>query len=223
VDSRPNIKIVSCTRGIKTDTVLYQSLLHSTYGDCVIWYEHNDKPLTVCYNEVIDSYRKETDQPIIVFVHDDVWLDDINFPEKLKTYSNRYDIMGVAGATKVNMNNEVIAWHLINGDCKYGSVMHRSNGVYFMSDFSAGKKTPKQVLTIDGLFMAMTPSAYNDIKFDYQFMWDFYDLDLCIEAYNHKLNVGVIPIQVTHESCGEGVNSYKYKEAQKLFTHKWST
>jgi hypothetical protein len=189
----------------------------------VIWYENNEKPITVCYNEVIDRYREETEQPIILFIHDDVWLEDIMFPEKLQSYSVRYDIMGVAGATKVDMKNDIIAWHMINMDCKYGSVMHRTDKEYFMVDFSAGKKTPKQVLTIDGLFMAMTPSAYNDIKFDYQFMWDFYDLDLCIEAYNYTIKVGVVPIQVTHASVGGGITSYKYIEAQKLFKRKWST
>jgi len=218
----PIIKIVSCTRGKKEDTELYKSLKTHRVQYEARWFENNTETLPKCYNIAIREYKDYVCKPVLVFVHDDVSIDDAWFGEKILEYSKTFDIMGVAGSTKINMKTGIVAWHL-SGDptSMFGSVMHKKNGVYWMVDFSRGRSIPHRVATIDGLLMAFTHDAYGKIQFDERFEFDFYDMDICMSAYKNNLSVGVVPIQVCHQSIGDGINTDAYKITQDVFLEKW--
>jgi len=217
------VLLVSCTRGVKEDTALYRSLLNSPLLDRVYWFEDNTKGLSKCYNIVIDEFRGNDHQPILVFVHDDVVLTDISVSEKLQEYSHMFDVMGLAGSTKIDLTRPVIAWHLNPPECLFGAVQHKDDNGYWMTSFTGNKRIPQRTLTLDGLFIALTASAYNKIQFDNRFDFDFYDLDLCFTAYYGGLRAGVVPILVTHNSSGSGINSTQYKDTQNMFLNKWYT
>lgn len=57
----------------------------------------NTEPLPVVYNRAID--RAENDD-ILIFMHDDVWLDDYFFCQRVLDGLKHFDVIGVAGNTR---------------------------------------------------------------------------------------------------------------------------
>lgn len=182
----------------------------------------NTDGLSVCYNRVIDEHINNEDD-ILVFCHNDCYINDINLVEKIEKYSKQFDIFGVAGATSLNLRSPTIGWHLTDPDHKHGAVMHTNYEQDWMVDFSNGKMLPQPVITIDGVFIVMTHKAFSTIRFDEQFEFDFYDMDLCMSAYINQLSVGVVPIMITHSSIGDGIRKEEYKYTQQKFMKKWDT
>jgi hypothetical protein len=84
-------------------------------------------------------------------------------------------------------------------------------------------KTPLEVITMDGLFIACKTEIFKNskIRFDETFKFDFYDLDFCINSYLNNSVLGITNIYTTHLSRGEGMLTKKYKETEELFLQKW--
>ena len=59
------------------------------------------------------------------------------------------------------------------------------------------------------------------LRFDEQFQWDFYDIDICLNAYKKGMKVGVEPIILTHGSIGKGLLKPEFLESQRKFLDKW--
>jgi len=211
-----DILIISCTRGSKEDTMLYNTRLVDKRVH-YRWFEYNTDGISKCYNTAINEEIQRGSGRILLFVHDDVEI-DTQLVDKLNRYLNEYDIIGVAGTKHLNLKQPKIAWHLHGSDKLYGSVMHKNeNDQFWMTDFSKGKYLPQRVLSIDGVFIAMNNDAYKTLEFDSELKWDFYDMALCVDAYKNDISIGVVPIQIIHESIGSGVNSGRYIESQNIF------
>lgn len=177
--------------------------------------------------EVYNKYFDKLDSDYIICIHDDVIIDDINFFDKIEQYSENFDIMGVAGGCNFSFKRyDRLSWMSVLNQqtdlagCVRHKVMPKDDKIEIFNCSNYGP-CPKKVLSIDGLIMIFNKKAYKSIKFDPQFNFDFYDLDLCFTAYKNKLNVGVVPISVTHMSCGEGILKQSYLEEQQKFIKKW--
>ena len=196
--------------------------ISTTNYDICIQYE-NTYGLGQIYNEYFDKI----DTDFAICIHDDVKIDDINIFYKILQYSTDFDIMGVAGGCNFSFKrHERLSWMSVI-DQKTdlaGCVQHRMSKDGEPEIFSSCcyGPYPRKTLSIDGLIMIFNKKAYKSIKFDPQFTFDFYDLDLCFSAYQNKLNVGVIPLSVTHYSKGEGILKASYLTAQQNFIKKYN-
>ena len=79
------------------------------------------------------------------------------------------------------------------------------------------------VMTVDGLCLVLGLNAIcENLWFDEQFMFDFYDFDFCLTAIlKHKLKVGCLTDIIRHGSVGMSITSEKYLEAEEKFRRKW--
>jgi len=195
--------------------------VNGNYTNAIVY--NNKKGLPEIYN----SYFDKLDTDFIICVHDDVIIDDVRIFDKIEEYSKLYDIMGVAGGCNFSFKRHArLSWMSVI-DQKIdlaGSVNHRMSkegDIPELFSTSCYGLCPRRAYAIDGLIMIFNKKAYKSIKFDEQFMFDFYDLDICFSAYKEKLKVGVIPLAVTHYSKGEGILVDKYLVEQKKFTDKW--
>ena len=201
-----------------------------------IFYE-NTRGLSVCYNEAIERCKQMICWPvladntiskdpvyehdIILFVHDDVSINDLFFLEKLEEGLKTFDILGLAGSSDFSINRSPIAWHNSPKDSWSGGVEHpqEPNLMYFNS-FGP---TPRRCLVIDGLFMAMNFNKLieSGVRFDEDFDFDFYDTSLCIRAILAGLKIGTTNIYCTHMSHGKGILKDRYKECEATFRQKY--
>ena len=80
--------------------------------------------------------------------------------------------------------------------------------------------TPSRVAIIDGLFIAVKLKNVLDVgwKFNENFSFHHYDISSCLDANKLKLKVGVVPINVVHDSPGlSDYNNKSYQESEKKF------
>lgn len=189
---------------------------------------NNVNGLSSVYNSVISEVQNEIDAEkdsgCIIFVHDDVAIQDLYFFEKIIEYHKEFDVIGVAGSTQLNSKSDKIAWHISNPSCHRGAVMHntKEKNVFYINSFGS---MPSRVCVIDGLFISVSfNSLYNrHLRFDEDFSFDFYDAALCANAILFDLKIGVIPLSIYHGSHGDGILAEKYDVESKKFCEKYIT
>ena len=171
----------------------------------------NTEALPVIYNRAIkESLRDGYD--CLVFIHDDVILEENPFP-KLETLFDTYDLVGLAGASRIELKSPAL-WHLMGGgfdgghlhgnvqhlqiiNHPMGMVEHKKPATYF-------GPYPHRVVMIDGVFMALNLSSVKSFEFDEDnpSKFHFYDILLSLDVYFKKMKIGVGDILITHESPG---------------------
>lgn len=177
---------------------------------------NNKKGLSEVYNSYI---CEENRGKYVVFVHDDVYLDDGFVEEKLQEAHKKFDIVGIAGCISPKIQSPAL-WHLmadrkdLRGFCSHVF----PDGTTNMASFGNSKE---EVDMIDGVFMSVDVSALldADCKFDPEFDFHFYDLAFCCRAKRCGLTLGVWPIFIRH--LGLGQPDERWKELEPRFIEKY--
>jgi GT2 family glycosyltransferase len=215
------VTIVCCTPEPKEGTDLFASLAALPPLD-VRFIENNRTGLAARYNAVLDEFR-DADR-IVVFVHDDVSIDDPLIEAKLNTGFDRgYVISGLAGqsAFSINHRDAFSQWMQPVPNAQSGRMRHRLlNGSFNLAEYGP---IPKRCVVLDGLFLAMHPPSLGGVRFDERFAFHFYDLDFCLTAAKAGLVMGTTDVEVTHreKSGGGGFHTPAFRAAQAVFRDKW--
>jgi len=156
-------------------------------------YADNRAGLPKVYNMALDEARD--DPSVMIFAHDDIHLIDFYWQSKVFEALEVFDIAGLAGSlvrepgqpswlfsnTKFEINNP----HQLSGIVGHGNQFPPNNiSVYGV---------PRQeVKLLDGLMIFCRSDTLNDnnIRFDEQFDFHFYDLDFCRQIEQHHLKMG---------------------------------
>jgi GT2 family glycosyltransferase len=161
---------------------------------------------------------------ILVFVHDDVWIDDYFLADRLIEGLRDFDVLGVAGNRRRVPGQP--AWAFT--DLKFtwddkahlsGAIAHGQNPFGPVSRFGPA---PAECELLDGVFIAANKSdlVESDVAFDPRFDFHFYDMDFCRTARRNGLRVGSWPICLTHQSAGSfGTPQWIRKYA--TYVEKW--
>jgi hypothetical protein len=215
------ILVVSCTQRSqdeKKDLKIFDSLRLLKNEVKVKVHFNNKEPLPVIYNQYLTKNTLKN-HDIVVFAHDDLYVDDLKIKGKLDLASNGLDIIGLAGCLNPKIKKPAL-WHLMSDQKDWrGYVAHTTikEGVINMTSFGP---TPSRVAVIDGLFIGVNLKTVLDSKwkFNENFSFHHYDIASCIDANKLKLKVGVIPINVVHDSAGlKDYNDESYQESEKKF------
>lgn len=181
----------------------------------------NHRGLSEIYNERILA----TDGPdLLVFVHDDVWLDDCFLADRVRDGLCAYDVIGVAGNRRRVRCQP--AWIFTDERLIRDSRGHLS-GTVGHGHSCCGTPVvfgpvPADCELLDGVFLATRRSTLKagGVRFDPQFDFHFYDLDFCRSARKGGLRLGTWPIAITHQSNG-GYGSDRWKEMFQIYLRKW--
>ena len=182
----------------------------------------NTSGLPNVYNKAIDS---STDFDFIVFVHDDIWINDVFFFNKI--ISSKYDIVGAVGGcywgvpSGYPIDEKPLIWTTATcGRGSSGFMNHDLKNGYFLP--SSYGVAPKETTTLDGSIIIFTRKAIQaGLRWDEQFNFHFYDMDICFSAHRLGLKVGTANILLTHESVGGSVVQPEFMESQRKFIEKW--
>ncbi len=166
----------------------------------------------------------EESQDILVFIHDDVWIDDDLFCDRVMEGLKTFDVIGVAGNRRRVKNQP--AWSFIDDKFTWdgkanlsGRVAHGSNP---LGDISTYGDAPAECELLDGVFLAVEKSKIRlkGVRFDPRFDFHFYDMDFCRSAREKGLRLGTWPISLTHQSGG-AFGSKSWLEKYRLYQDKW--
>ena len=155
----------------------------------------------------------------ILFVHDDVFIDSINFLVEIRNlFKLGFDVVGLAGGSKIQVKKPCL-WHLLcKRDSLSGIVSHYQNNTDYAPTIFG--PTPKPVILLDGLFLAVRTKsiAKKKIKFDKNIKgFHHYDLKFCLDCYLAGLRLTTAPIHVIHESPGLLNHTEEYSKSEDYF------
>jgi len=226
INNRSKLILVSCTQKTKEEfkeTPLGQSINANRLNlDACIYYE-NTNGMPQMYNQFIENEIKYLDSDLysntyVVFVHDDMYINDAFIHDKLTEGFKTFDILGLAGSNYFSIKREPCCWHNSPKESWSGSVMHPvkdgDDKNFIVTTFGPW---PKEVIVLDGLFIAVNLNKLGDVRFDENFTFDFYDTSFGIRAHQAGLKLGTTPILCTHMSHGAGILKQSYKDAQAKF------
>ena len=227
--AQQSICFVSATRLNEKDfwskSLLGRSLrprLNQTTIKCKIAFE-NTRGLPEVYNEAI----REIDTDILVFLHDDVWLEDTQLMQKIRAALKLNDVVGVAG--NIRRLRGQPAWLFLrnaSGDLELdrpnlsGAIKHGKPGKYEVSTFGP---TPASCELMDGVFLAAKKRTLigSQVQFDERFKFDFYDIDFCRTARQKGLSLSTWPIDLIHMSSGVFGNP-SWLAMESIYKKKWN-
>lgn len=230
--ARGTIHFVSATRLTEaefwSDSLLGKSLMKWRDNADVQLHIHysNTVGLPTLYNEMI---RTTPRSHILVFLHDDVYLDDPDCLTKIRYSLGRFDVVGVAGNVRLLPTQPAWCFKEISAkgefvwDTKFlsGAVRDGSTSIKKLDTYGPA---PLECRVLDGLFLASRCASLRraGITFDERFKFHFYDMDFCRSAGNAGLTMGTWPIELTHASGGL-FGSSSWKDNYLFYLNKWNS
>lgn len=182
----------------------------------------NRRGLSEIYNQRILA---DDSGDLLVFIHDDVWIDDYFFGERISEGLRNYDVIGVAGNRRRLPNQP--SWCFTNLDFLWDDPLNLSGAVAYHTDRPFGEviyygPTSANCELLDGVLLAVNKATlkHKEVFFDPLFDFHFYDMDFCRSARLHGLRLGTWPICLTHQSegmCGTQLWHQKYQ----AYIEKW--
>lgn len=195
-------------------------MAHDTRLTLSVAYE-NRRGLPDIFNERISASNHHE---ALVFIHDDVWIDDYFLADHVIEGLKSYDVIGLAGNRRRIQNQPT--WLYINDEFTLddetnlsGSVAHAAHPFGAIVFYGS---VPAECELLDGVFLAAKKSTLidNEILFDPIFDFHFYDMDFCRTARMKKLRLGTWPICITHQSAG-AFESTSWQNKYLLYREKW--
>lgn len=194
----------------------------------------NRSPLAQAYNQAIDEAQPDD---VLVFVHDDVHLDDWLLAQRLREALQTFDVVGVAGNRRRQPGQ--MTWYLqpmtdtAEGVPDWSRTVHDQeflSGAIAHGDWPEQTQltvygpSPRPVCLLDGVFLVARASTLqaSGVRFDPQLDFHFYDLDFCRSAEAAHLKLGTWPIAISHQSPGGSVHSPAWLQARARYAQKWS-
>jgi len=181
----------------------------------------NTQGLPIIYNQRI---REAPPGSLLVFVHDDVWLEDAFFSQRIIEGLQAFDAIGVAGNRRRARNQP--AWCFLNDRFTWDERANLSGSVAH-GDMPLGAVTyygpaPAECELLDGVLLAARRDALAEsgVTFDERFSFHFYDLDFCRSLRAKGLRIGTWPIALTHQSGG-GFGSPAWRTGREAYLRKW--
>jgi len=176
----------------------------------------NGNGLPLVYNACIDA---QSDSDILLFIHDDVWIDDYFIADRIIDGLETYDVIGIAGNRTIPPNHE--GWCFGDPINYSGSVAHAATPFGEVT-LVCSQRPPQPCELLDGVLIASKRSKLLDrnVRFDPVFLFHFYDLDFCRRARTAGLTLGTWPIAITHSSGGSFDQGWN--DGFTIYKNKWN-
>ena len=184
----------------------------------------NRRGLSEVFNERIETATAD----LLVFVHDDVWLDDFFLADRVIDGLRSFDVIGVAGNRRRVPRQPAWAFVGKNAQGRFvwddrqflsGAVAHGAKPFGAISLFGTA---PADCELLDGVFLGIRRSTLqaHGVRFDPAFDFHFYDLDFCRSARAAGLRLGTWPIAMTHQSGG-AFGTARWAQMYQNYLEKW--
>lgn len=220
-----NLTIPRKTKVVIPTTHLYEynysKIPHDPAGsvETEVFY-NNERPLAQVYNEALRKYRGK--HKIVVFIHDDVVINCVDWFSRVERALERFDVVGVAGAAGCSIKSPAL-WHLMSTKEQWrGAAAHPAGDTHYITSFGLQNT---RALLIDGVFMAAKIDSLPEDPFDESCPcgFHFYDLDFSLTCNEYGLKLGVWDIPIIHQSPGLSEVTDDWRAGEKWFLNKWQS
>ncbi len=186
-------------------------------------FANNSRGLPSVYNEAIKECAENP--ATLVFAHDDLHILDYLWYSRVKEGLSNFDIVGLAG-NKRRVPKQP-SWAFVDSkftwdvrDNLSGIVGHGKG--FPPSNLSVFGPPRQKVKLLDGLLLAVESETLikNNLFFDENFNFHFYDLDFCRQAEQKELSCGTWDLSLIHESGGS-FGSEGWRMAYQRYLEKW--
>ena len=222
------ILVVSCSQQRETnkkDLKIYESLAPMKSEVKLKIHFENRKGLPEVYNQYI-THNTLARHDIVLFAHDDLYIDDFKLRGKLLSAMDTFDIVGLAGCIQPIIKKPAL-WHLMSKRENWrGYVAHPLPDASNRIAMTSFGPTPARVAIIDGLFIAVNLSQVlgANWKFNTDYTFHHYDIASCLDANKKHLKVGVTPINTIHNSPGlTNYDDESYQLAEQKFLDSYGS
>jgi GT2 family glycosyltransferase len=188
-------------------------------------FSNNSIALPTVYNAALRELRQ--DPALVVFIHDDVHLMDIYWPDRVAQGLAAFDIIGVAGNTRRLPRQP--SWRFIDDQWTFDEAQYLSGAIAHGSGWPARHVSyygtiGREVKLLDGVLLAARSDILlsRNMLFDERFAFHLYDLDFCRQAERQRLRMGTWPIPIVHESGGS-YGGPTWTEAYARYLEKWES
>jgi GT2 family glycosyltransferase len=188
-------------------------------------FPNNSLGLSTVYNLALRDLRHEP--ALVLFIHDDVHLMDIYWPDRIVQGLAAFDIVGVVGNVRRLPNQP--SWRFIDVQMTFDEAKYLSGAIAHGAGWPAQRVSyygtiGREVRLLDGVLLAARSEVLlsRDVLFDEQFDFHFYDLDFCRQAERQRLRMGTWPIPIVHESGG-GLGGPAWTQNYTRYLAKWTS
>lgn len=216
------ILVVTCSKGDGKSSQLVKSLAPLKDDITLVINANNSIGLSRSYNRQLTP-ENLIKHDIVLFAHDDIYIDDLKLKGKLYSAINTYDIVGLAGASAATIAKPCL-WHRMSDPSSWSGAVSHPIDNDTMQVVTAFGPWPKRCLFLDGLFLAVNLSRVLEVgwKFNENYKYHHYDLSSCLDANKKQLKLGTYPIYVSHSSPGlSDINDKSYQESEATFYNEY--
>jgi len=198
------ISIIVCSTNPQTTAALRQNVeekIGVPFEIICLDNSKNNYSIFSAYNEGVSKSKYE----ILCFMHEDVLIHTSEWGPKIITHLSKpsVGIIGVCGCT--TLAKIPSPWSLYEHYMYLlQSTPNRKKHQLLQSGFDKSPEL-KQVLVVDGVFMAAKKSLFKKIKFDEATFSGYhaYDIDICLQAHTNGFkNFAINDILIEHFSKG---------------------
>jgi hypothetical protein len=177
------------------------------------------------YNLLLDAAAVRDDLEALVIVHPHTEIVDPRMCDKIRAAfaDEQVAVLGSAGATGVHS----IAWW--EGSVTSASVIHRygefGGGEMPAFSWTHPDPPPREVETVDGFLLVLSPWAVRNIRFDESLLVGHgYELDLCLQVRSAGRKVMVADLRtMQHRSLDPFEEPYLWVVAHMEVAEKWDS
>jgi GT2 family glycosyltransferase len=196
---KPTFSVIVCSNRPERATRIkahYDALFHGTGYEFILI--SDPKSLSDGYSQGFNRASGDS----IVFSHDDVEFVTQDVAKRLRDHLLRFDVVGVAGTTKLIDGSWVSA-----GDpyCFALIIYPDTPGFFSVRYAGVGPQCVPSIQALDGCFLACQRKVVETVGFDSQTFDGFhlYDLDFTFGAYLKGFSMAVCrDLALVHESLG---------------------
>lgn len=222
--------IVSCTQSETWKDTRLGSCKPSLESQAKFKFVTSNKTgLPKIYNKFLTKKIAEK-HDIVVFCHDDLYIDDLKLRGKLYKliYADKYDIVGLAGASTCKIEHDKpTLWHLMSDRDSWSGTVHHPRGTDTNQVMSTTfGPVPARCLVLDGVFLAVNVHRAREVKWKFNTAFDFhhYDIASCLDANEKKLKLGTGMIHTVHDSPGlVSMDNTAWKASQTKFLELYNS
>jgi GT2 family glycosyltransferase len=182
---------------------------------------HDARSLCEGYNRGIARSKGE----FLIFSHDDIeFLAPQDWLGRLKNHLSRFDVVGLAGTTKLVR----AAWVSAGPPYIFGQVAHVAGNKdwpepYRLEIFATPAAAAPGIQALDGLFIAARRKVTASVSFDEITFDGFhcYDIDFTYCCYLAGFKIAVAcDLPAIHDSMGKATEEWKLAARRLLLKHK---